>query len=443
VVDLKGGSKRNVSMFAPATNARGSQSWTKPIWNREGNTVYLVHDGKLWRGALTQERPALISQIESHRITEVVERPNSVLWTSDSGNSIIVLAHDDVGQQDGFYRIDLTTGRATPLLEQGQCYSCVSQSPHIAVSEEGGPAAYLAEDATHYPDLWLTDSNFTHTRRLTATNPEIDKYQLGKGRLIEWLSPDGESLKGALLLPADYEQGRRYPLLVWVYGGNKLSDHFDRFGLGYASPFNMQLFATHGYAVLLPDAPQSVGTPMLDVAKSVLPGINRAIELGIADPDRLGIFGHSNGGYSTAALIVQTQRFKAAIDIAGTANLLGLYTEMAKDGTAFGTAIVEHGQDALGGTLWELRDRYIENSPIFYLDRVSTPLLIVHGAEDTGVSSFLGDQLFIALQRLGKRVEYAKYQGEGHSPADWSYPNQLDLCKRMIAWFDSYLKTSQ
>lgn len=443
VIDLRDGNKRNVSMFAPATTSRASQDWTKPIWNSEGKKIYFVHEGKLWQGALTRDRPALISQIANHRIIEVAQRANRVLWTSDSRNSTVVLTYDDVGQQDGFYKIDLTTGRATPLLERGQCYSCVSQSPHIAFGEDGGQAAYLAEDASHYPDLWLTDSDFTHSRRLTATNPEMDKCQLGKGRLIEWLSDAGETLKGALLLPADYKQGERYPLLVWVYGGSRLSDHFDRFGLGYASPFNMQLFAMHGYAVLLPDAPESVGTPMLDLARSVLPGINRAIELGIADPDRLGIFGHSNGGYSTTALIVQTRRFKAAIDISGTANLLGLYTEMAKDGTAYGTAIVEHGQDALGGTPWEFRDRYIENSPIFYLDHVSTPLLIVHGSEDTAVPSFLSDELFIGLRRLGRRVEYAKYQGEGHSPADWSYADQLDLCNRMLAWFDSYLNKPQ
>jgi len=296
------------------------------------------------------------------------------------------------------------------------------------------------EDAEHCSDLWLSDSTFGDHQRLTHVNPQFDRYRMGKAQLIDWLSDDGERLQGALLLPADYKKGERYPLVVWVYGGNRVSDHFDHFGLAYPGPFNMQLFATRGYAVLLPDAPMHVGTPMLDLAKSVLPGVNQAVELGIAAPDHLGIMGHSNGGYSTVALIVQTKRFEAAMEVAGMADLFGLYGEMGNDGSAFGIPIIEHGQDALGGTPWEFRDRYAENSPVFYLDRVETPLLVVQGSEDTGVASFLGDQMFTALRRLGKEVSYAKYQGEEHDPSDWSYVNQLDFCRRMIEWFDSHLK---
>jgi dipeptidyl aminopeptidase/acylaminoacyl peptidase len=113
---------------------------------------------------------------------------------------------------------------------------------------------------------------------------------------------------------------------------------------------------------------------------------------------------------------------------------------MDQAGTAFGTSNLEHGQDALGGTPWEVRDRYVENSPIFYLDRVETPLLIVQASKDTAVAPFQGDEAFVDLRRLGKEVEYAKYEGEEHSPDYWSYANQADLCDRMIAWFDRYLK---
>jgi dipeptidyl aminopeptidase/acylaminoacyl peptidase len=112
---------------------------------------------------------------------------------------------------------------------------------------------------------------------------------------------------------------------------------------------------------------------------------------------------------------------------------------MQRDGTAYQTAIMERGPGLLGGTPWQYRDRYIENSPFFYFDRVETPLLIVHGSEDTGVASFLGDELFVALRRLGKDVEYAKYEGGNHAPPYWSYPNQTDLCNRMIEWFSRYL----
>src|SRR5258708_2031492 len=121
-------------------------------------------------------------------------------------------------------------------------------------------------------------------------------------------------------------------------------------------------------------------------------------------------------------------------------NLASAYGQMSRDGTAFGTSLAEHGQELMGGTPWEFRDRYIENSPIFFLDRVDTPLLIIHGGDDTTVPPFLAEQVFVSLRRLGKEVEFARYEGEGHSPAYWSYANQLDLCNRVIAWFDDHLK---
>jgi len=115
-----------------------------------------------------------------------------------------------------------------------------------------------------------------------------------------------------------------------------------------------------------------------------------------------------------------------------------LYGEMNATGEAYGTNL-ERAVDRLGGTPWEFRERYIENSPIFYLDRVETPLLIVQGERDEIVSESLADELFVDMRRLGKEVEYAKYGGEAHSPPFWEYANQLEFCNRMIRWFTEHL----
>jgi dipeptidyl aminopeptidase/acylaminoacyl peptidase len=299
---------------------------------------------------------------------------------------------------------------------------------------------YFSGDVQHDMEVWVTDPGFEQPRQLTHLNPQLEKYEMGASRLIEWQSLDGETLEGALLLPAGYLPGKRYPLIVNVYGGAFHSNRLRHFGLGYGGIDNMQLFATRGYAVLLPDAPQHLGTPMLDLAKTVLPGVNKVIEMGIADPDRLGVMGHSYGGYSTLSLIVQTTRFKAAVVADGTGDLVAGYGEMDKDGSTYFVPILETGQGLMGGAPWQYRERYIDNSPIFYLDRIETPLLIVHGAEDKAVASFLGDEIFVGLRRLGKETEYAKYEGEDHSPLYWSYANQLDYCTRLIKWFDKYLK---
>jgi dipeptidyl aminopeptidase/acylaminoacyl peptidase len=355
-------------------------------------------------------------------------------------HSAVVLTHDDEGKRDGFYRIDLATGKATVLREGQQCYTCKWQAdlPSIitSVSSDGRRIAYVAEDAGHPPDIWIEDAEFHERRQLTQLNPQLREYIMGRPRVIEWLSDEGERLHGALLLPSNYEADKRYPLLVWVYP-TRLSDRFDLFGFGdFPGPFNMQLFATRGYAVLLPDSGRRAGQPMRDLSGAVLPGINRAIEIGVADPDRLGVLGQSSGGYATLALLAQTTRFRAALEAAGYGNLIGLYGLMHEDGSNFHGL----GEAWLGGPPWKYPNRYIQNSPLFFLDRISTPLLMVQGTADTQVAQFLGDEIFIGLRSLQKRVDYVKYEGEDHGARDWSYANQLDLANRAIHWFDGYLK---
>jgi dipeptidyl aminopeptidase/acylaminoacyl peptidase len=131
---------------------------------------------------------------------------------------------------------------------------------------------------------------------------------------------------------------------------------------------------------------RKASTAAADLMKSTLPGVRKVVEMGIADPDRLGIMGHSNGGYSTLSLITQTTRFKAAIMNAGPSDLISFYGQMGKDGTSFGVALGESFY--IGGTPWDHRSKYIENSPVFFLDRVQTPLLIIHGGSDDAVSSW-------------------------------------------------------
>ncbi len=412
-----------------------------PFWNAKGDSIYFLRDGVLWRSSVGGSRAEKVAEVPGRRIVRFLTQSGNLIRTS-AHDEALVITHDDSGKQDGFYKVSLNHGGSFKLMEKGQCYTCVhiDEWQFADVSGDRQSLAFYVEDAQHSPDLWIGDPSFRAIRRVSHLNPQFDKVAMGAAHLIEWRSGDGQPLRGALLLPSNYEEGQRYPLLVWVYGGSLLSNQFDHFGLGPADPFNMQIFATRGYAVLMPDAPQNMGTPMVDLAKTVLPGVDKVIEMGIADPERLGVMGHSYGSYSTLSLIVQTKRFKAALAADGFGNLISAYGQMDAQGGALSTSILEAGPGGMGGPPWEFPQRYIQNSPFFYLDRVETPLLIVHGTQDRTVAPFLGDELFVGLRRLGKTVLYAKYQGEDHAPVTWSYGNQLDLSNRMIAWFDQYLK---
>ena len=440
VADLKTKTVRNVTGLSALSGVRRKTS--TPLWG-SNERIYFIYDDALWQTSPDQDKAHEVTRMAGREIARLIPQSGNLIWSPDAGASTIVVTHDDARKDDGFYKIDLATGESIPLLEKGECYTCANSGYQFTVTADRREVVFYSEDPGHEQNLWASDATFRNPRQLTHLNPGADKYNLGAARLIDWLSDDGMRLRGALLLPSGYREGERYPLIVWVYGGHLESDSLDRFGLEGAGPFNMQLLATRGYAILAPDAPQRLGTPMVDLAKTVLPGVNKVIEMGIADPERLGVMGHSYGGYSTLGLVVQTGRFKAALEADGMADLISSYGAMLDNGAAFGTSIAEHGQGLMGGTPWEFRDRYIENSPFFYLDRVETPLLIVHGGLDLDVASFLGEEVFVALRRLGKQVEYAKYQGEEHSPAYWSYANQEDFCQRMIAWFDVHLKPQE
>lgn len=442
VLDLRGSTPaRNITLFPQSLVARAGGL---PVWDPDGRFIVVSLGDSVWKAVVEGSGARQLATFSDRDVEPILSRSGKSFWSIDVSKSLVVLVQSDkFGRDSGFYKIDLITGDTKALLEGDFCLTCAGQREAAYVSADGHRSAFIMEDATHPADLWISDEEFSKSHRLTRLNPRIDGRQMGAPRLIEWQSLDGKTLHGILQVPAGYEEGKRYPLIVCVYGGARLSQQQNRFG-GYSGlGLNSQLLATRAYAVLYPDAPQELGTPMLDLAKTILPGVNRAIELGIADPERLGVIGTSYGGYTVLSLLVQTNRFKAGVMVSAYGDIVSHYGEFARDGSSYAIDQEERGQGLMGGTPWQFRDRYIENSPIFYLDRLETPLLIVHGTEDRAVASFLADEVFVDLRRLGKEVEYVKYEGEEHGAPRATYANQLDYCNRVIRWFEEHLKNSQ
>src|SRR5262245_923822 len=436
IVSTEGDEPRNVTETPHPTFADDHRA---PLWDSAGQSLYFIgsgsygrlHSNTLWKVSLTDYRLTELAKVPDRQIVEIVSPTRGGrFWSPDGGRSMVVSMHDETTKKVGFYSIDLTTGKASRLFEEDSDYGELIFN--MDQSDDGKTVVYVAQDARHAEDIWVAGVDFRNRRRLTRINPQLENYVFGSSRVIEWRSIDGQLLHGALLLPANYEEGKRCALIVNVYGGSFRSKRVNQFGLSGAGVENMQLLGTRGYAILLPDAPLQKGSPMQDLLKTVMPGVDKAIEMGIADSDRLGVMGHSYGGYSTLALIVQTTRFKAAMASAGIGNLISNYGDMI--------GWSEEGQGGVGGTLWQFRDRYIETSPLFFLDRVQTPLLIVHGALDA-MAAAQAQEVFAGLRRLGKEVVYAKYLGEEHHQGTWRYANVLDYWNRVITWFDGHLKT--
>lgn len=325
-------------------------------------------------------------------------------------------------------------------------------------------AQLLDVDLTHGFALWreptskglaLRETSLANgrSRDLLVLNAHLAAIDWGRPRLIDYHSTDGEALKAAVILPPGYQAGRRYPTIAWVYAGYRVRDLESDYFLDPYMPgiYNLQLYAARGYVVLIPSMPLKrdgqKNDLFLDISKGALPAVDRLIELGIADPDRLGVMGQSFGGYSVYSLVTQTNRFKAAVALAGMTDLTAFYTQF--DATARGYPGIEHeksdnwslaeaGPVTLGVPPYEDYDRYWRNSPLAFVDRVDTPLLLIHGEYDVRAPMTQAESFFYSLYRQGKTARLLRYWGESHALSQ-SPANVRDIFEESVRWFDKYL----
>src|SRR4029453_16414216 len=213
------------------------------------------------------------------------------------------------------------------------------------------------------------------------------------------------SLHDALPISIGYEKGRAYPTVFEIY-----ESFFDNGFSGRAA-----FLANQGYAVFHPSVNLVVGRPGEAWVKGVTSAANRLIEMGVSEPERVGVHATSYGGYATVLLLTQTDRFKAAINISGKVDMVSFYTDSPRLGVR-NTHAPEKSQDRIGGTLWEFPERYLEHSAVLRADRVKTPLLNISGDQDPNVPSSQSREMYYALRRLGKEVEWVRYVNGGHRP---------------------------
>jgi dienelactone hydrolase len=305
----------------------------------------------------------------------------------------------------------------------------------LARTAEGTRHLLRIQDSAEAPDLWIAGPRMDGLVRISDSNPWLREHRLPRAELVSWASADGQPLQGILLRPVEAVPGTRHPLIVQIYEQQSQNLHVFRApGMG----LNPQAFVQKGYAVLLPDIVYEIGRPGLSALKCTVPAVQRVVDLGVADPARVGLCGHSWGGYETAFIVTQTRLFRAAVAGAPVVNMSSAYNGIRWESGLPRQFQYEVAQSRIGGHLWELRDRFIENSPIFHLDRVKTPILVVFGNEDGAVPWYQGIELFLAMRRLGKPCIFLEYAGEGHSLR--RPENLADHTERLHAFFDHHLR---
>ena len=403
-----------------AEPAEGAESFAVSAFSRDASRL-LVTSRKGWYviTLATGTRDLVLPLDEK----QAERNPRLTLLDWTPGGDALLLQHGAPDRWErGIVRLDLKTKEMTPLVRDAHLYST------IRLSRDAGTIVFQRSDGDRPADLYVADGAFTDVRKLTDLNPWIATRALPVSELVSYRDVDGKILHGVLRYPVGYEKGETYPTLFEIY-----ETFFDN-GFNARAAF----LTNHGYAVFHPSVNLVVGRPGESWVKGVTTAANRLIDMGVADPDRLGVHGTSYGGYATVLLLAETDRFKAAINISGKVNMVSFYTDSPRLGVR-NTHAAEKSQDRIGGTLWEFPERYLAHSAIMRADRITTPLLNISGDQDPNVPASQSREIYYALRRLGKTVEWVRYVDGGHRPPN-SVEESVDFERRILAWYDKYLK---
>ena len=292
---------------------------------------------------------------------------------------------------------------------------------------------YLLTQSTYreFPDLY-TGTTIVSTARISDANPQDAQYPRGTVELVSWLNGDGIPLRGLLHKPENFDPTKQYPMIVYFY--EKLTDGLHN----YVAPsgrntVNPLVYNSLGYIVFQPDIVYTDGQPGPSAAKSIIPGVQALVAKGFVDPKRVGITGQSWGGYQSAYLVTVTNMFAAAVPNATVVNMTSAYGGIRWQSGLARAFQYEHTQSRIGGSLWQYPERFVENSPLFKLDRVTTPVLFMANDNDGSVPWYQGIEFYVAMRRLQKEAYMVVYNGDEHNPTKRA--NQKDIDKKMIEFF--------
>ncbi|WP_298262536.1 prolyl oligopeptidase family serine peptidase [uncultured Lutibacter sp.] len=341
---------------------------------------------------------------------------------------------NEIDKSAGYYEYNPKNNKGEQLLNGDFKFS----RPLKAVNEN--QLLFTRQSFEEFPDLWLSNLNFKSPIKITNANPQQKNYNWGTAELVHWTSLDGIKLTGMLIKPENFDASKKYPMIVNFYETSSDGLHNHKAPSAGRSTINYSFYASRGYIIFNPDIYYRVGYPGESAYNCVIPGVTSLIEKGFVDKNNIGVQGHSWGGYQIAYLVTKTNIFKAAESGAPVPNMISAY-----GGIRWWTGLsrqfqYEHTQSRIGGTPWEFPMRYIENSPIFAIDKINTPLLIMHNDADGHVPWYQGIEFFTALRRLGKPSWFLNYNGEPHWPL--KLQNRKDFNIRMQQFFDYYLKNA-
>lgn len=404
-------------------------------WTRDGTVVVLSDGWDLWAiktdgsGGKNLTANGKSDRIRYQGITQYEAEPKPGY---DFTKPLYVTMFGEFTKKGGVGRIEPNATGVKVLLWGDYSFSTPTKARNADVF------VYTRQSTIDFPDYYLTDASFKDGKKVTDTNPQQKDYAWSAGvKLIEYTGTAGKKLQGSLFLPANYEAGKKYPTVIYIY--EKLTQGTNSYTPpSFRGGFNKSIYTSNGYAVLMPDITYRINDPGKSSIECILPALDAAVATGVVDNTKVGLHGHSWGGYQTAFAITQTNRFKCAIAGAPLTDLISMYSSVYWNSGSANQPIFESSQGRFTAGYWDQQEAYIRNSPVYFAKNVQTPLLLLHNDKDGAVDFTQGIEYYNTLRRLQKPVVMLQYKGENHGLAKTE--NQKDYATRMREFFDHYLK---
>jgi dipeptidyl aminopeptidase/acylaminoacyl peptidase len=347
--------------------------------------------------------------------------------------NLVVTAFNKVNKQGGFYTISLTkVGDPSKIFMDDFDFS------EPIKAKQANALIWQKSSVKEFPDIWYSSNMFSNPLKISRANPQQDDYNWQTVELVKWKTFDGKEEEGLLYKPEDFVPWKKYPMIVTFYELSSDNFHLHFYPKPSRSPLNRLEYTSNGYLVFVPNVRYKIGNPGESAVNYVVSGTKSIIDKGYVDQSRIGIQGLSWGAYQVAYIITQTDLFKAACTVAPVSNMTGAYGSIYWLLGISRMSMYESDQSRIGANLWEKPELYIQNSPIFYADKIETPLLIVHNDGDGAVPWTQGIEMFVALRRLSKPVWLLNYNGEPHALKEKS-PDCKDFSIRMFQFFNHFL----
>ena len=447
VYDIPSGTSTNITEGAPTTfvDVEDDHNVLKPMlnplgWSSNDKYILLRDAWDIWQIPMSsKEKPVNLTQNGRREKIRYQFRYN--LDPDEKGidlsKGIYVRMYGEFTKKSGLARLEpskmgLAAGPKILLWEDANIGS-------LGKSKNADVFYFTKEKFNEPTNFYLTNAALANPKKITENAPNFAKYTWSAGaRLVDYVSDKGDTLQAALFLPAGYVEGQKYPTVIYYY--EKLSQTLHNYSNpGFSGTgWNPAVYTSNGYAVLIPDIVYQLDDPGMSAVWCVLPAVREALKTGIIDENKMGLHGHSWGGYQTSFLITQTAQFKAAAAGAPLTNMISMYDLIYWNSGGGNMSIFEASQGRFRGGPWENWEAYQRNSPVYHVKKVQTPLLLLHNDKDGAVDFTQGIEYYNALRRLKKPVIMVQYKGENHGLS--KLENRKDYSIRMMEFFDFHLK---